>query len=581
MYNKLKLYHFICLQTPIEFDNDPIPQLITNIKEVETLYDNYPKESKKLFYFARKRIHKIFYENDYVFNIDKKDLSLKLSENKIDLSELFYFQLLIKDEPEIINYKYSIDYIKEINNKIFKYSKETDIQDFIAAKLILDLIYNYQNDDDNEYDEENEEKLQDLKEKNINILKDNLDQNDVIKDLKYDSYDDVLEKPIDEIYVDIINLLIKNNYFSDFSKTNKILEKLNFETINNTKVIHKGIIQALDKNNNYLTNYMIGESNDLTEEKVNFYYFLLKYILKNNYYVFNIPFLEKNCDKIVNLNKELNFNPESQLSKKIQFIVGYYPELKKEKKEKKEEKKEKKEKEEKEEENFLKKIKIKSGQSLNEGFLNSSSQEKSSNSKENDISNTQKGEDDINLQLTKSIIMSGLIITLMQDKTVEDNSKYKIKEILLKEDKFKEYILKNSKEKSGEEFLYSLCSYLENTKKDKIYKNFKLLLDFIQVIKDYISQNELYFKPDIKLDLERPTNNNMFISIDDFTSSSDKNKDVYDLTCTSSFKIEDESKEYKFNDFNVLINGIDEEPFGFIHLINELTNNDYKIVETE
>ena len=123
MNNKLKLYHLICLQTPIEFDNDPISQLITNIKEIKTLYDNYPKESKKLFYFARKRIHQIFYENDYVFYIEKKDLSLKPSEYKINLSELFYFQLLIKDEPEIINYKYSIDYIKEINNRMFNIRK--------------------------------------------------------------------------------------------------------------------------------------------------------------------------------------------------------------------------------------------------------------------------------------------------------------------------------------------------------------------------------------------------------------------------------------------------------------------------
>ena len=77
------------------------------------------------------------------------------------------------------------------------------------------------------------------------------------------------------------------------------------------------------------------------------------------------------------------------------------------------------------------------------------------------------------------------------------------------------------------------------------------------------------------------------INLDDFTDTSDKIKDVYDITCTSSFEVEkkennesEKSKIYKFIDFNVLINGIDEEPFGFEHLINELKNNDYK-VDTE
>ena len=136
--NKLKLYAYACRHKHFEFDNDPITKLITNIKEVITIYKNYPNESKKFFYFSAKKIHKLFYDKDYVHDVDKKDLYQK--NNEIDLSELFYFQLLIKDEPEIINYKYTIDYIFEINNKMFNNSNEDSIKDLIVSKIIVDLI---------------------------------------------------------------------------------------------------------------------------------------------------------------------------------------------------------------------------------------------------------------------------------------------------------------------------------------------------------------------------------------------------------------------------------------------------------
>ena len=220
--NKLKLYAYSSEHTYFESENDPIPKLIINLNEVKIIYEKYPNESKKLFNFAKKIIHKLFYANDFVFELEKKDLFQKKKEielgkndlyqinNEIDLSELFYLELLIKDEPEIINYKYNIDYINEINNKLFNNSKEEDLRNLIGAKIIIDLINNYQNDDNNESEEENGDKLQDLKEKNKDIIKKILDQNDIAKNLEYENnkkytYDDILEKNIEEIYVDIIS----------------------------------------------------------------------------------------------------------------------------------------------------------------------------------------------------------------------------------------------------------------------------------------------------------------------------------------------------------------------------------------
>ena len=540
--NKLKLYAYACRHKHFEFDNDPITKLITNIKEVITIYKNYPNESKKFFYFSAKKIHKLFYDKDYVHDVDKKDLYQK--NNEIDLSELFYFQLLIKDEPEIINYKYTIDYIFEINNKMFNNSNEDSIKDLIVSKIIVDLIYNYLNDDNNESEEEEQNKLLDLKEKKIDIIKKILDQNDIAKNLeqknneKY-TYNEILEMNVDEIYADIINLLIKNNYFSDYSKTKNILEELNLESIALTKEMYKNIKEVLVENNEYLVNYEIDESP--TEEKINFYYLLKKYILKNSLFIYNIPFLKRNCLNIIKFYKikkkdEKYLKSQNLLIDKIRFIIEYPNE--------------------------------------EVSFIN------------NNISNTKKNDYKINIDLAKKIL-NGVTIILMHDKSQEEKSIYKIKDIILNNGNS----LDNLMGKTGEEYLNYILTNIEKETKDKkdtILKNFKLLLNFINDIKDYIAQNELYLKPDIYLYLEKASNNNnIIIPLDDFTDTSDKNKDVYDITCTSSFEVEkkennesEKSKIYKFIDFNVLINGIDEEPFGFEHLINELTNNDYK-VDTE
>ena len=560
--NKLKLYAYSCEHTYFESENDPIPKLIINLNEVKIIYEKYPNESKKLFNFAKKIIHKLFYANDFVFELEKNDLYQKNQKNyEIDLSELFYLELLIKDEPEIINYKYNIDYINEINNKLFNNSKEEDLRDLIGAKIIIDLINNYQNDDNNESEEENGDKLQDLKEKNKDIIKKILDQNDIAKNLEYENnkkytYDDILEKNVEEIYVDIISLLIKNNYFSDFSKTKNLLEELNFKSIILTKVMVEKIIEILDENNKYLANYEINEINQFKEENINFYFLLIKYILKNSFFIYNIPFLKQNCSNIIKFfkikAKEKNiFQRETSLIKKIEFITEYYLA------------------------NIKEELSLINIKNKSEHPIMSSNDSNIENSQENDYKKY--------IELAKQIF-NEVIIILMHDKSQEEKSIYKIKDIKVDVGNSTKSIFDNSKEKTKEEYLNYILTNIEKEKKDKkhtIYKNFELLIDFINDIKDYIAQNELYFKPDIYLHLTNASNNSY-----DITDTSDKNKDVYNITCTSYFVAEKKenngkTKKYKFNDFNVLINGIDEEPFGFVHLINELTNRDYKIVETE
>ena len=151
----------------------------------------------------RKNIHKLFYNEDYVFELNKKDLS---NNESIDLSTLFYLSLLIMDEPEIINYKYDFYYIKEIHNKIFKNYKEGSLRNFVAAKIILNLIKYFENEDD-----KCEDALNELEQENRDIIEKCIEENDIVKNLKLD-IDVILEKPIDEIYTKIIQILIENTF---------------------------------------------------------------------------------------------------------------------------------------------------------------------------------------------------------------------------------------------------------------------------------------------------------------------------------------------------------------------------------
>ena len=139
MKSKLDLYYFLVINTPFINDKDPAMHLINKIEEIEKIYEKYPYESKKLFYFAKNDIHNLFYNSDYIFEFYTKNL--EENSDKIKLSELFYLQLLISDRPEIINYTYKSNYIFSIN-RIFNNTNENNLQNIIVSKIIIDLINN-------------------------------------------------------------------------------------------------------------------------------------------------------------------------------------------------------------------------------------------------------------------------------------------------------------------------------------------------------------------------------------------------------------------------------------------------------
>ena len=96
---------------------------------------------------------------------------------------------------------------------------------------------------------------------------------------------------------------------SDFYYMSEIIEDLDLESVYITKYMFEGILKALNEKNDYLNDYKISNNNDLKEDEINFYYVLIKYILKNEAYIYNIPFLKKNYDKIIKLKDFFNLKP--------------------------------------------------------------------------------------------------------------------------------------------------------------------------------------------------------------------------------------------------------------------------------
>ena len=286
-----------------------------------------------------------------------------------NLGFYFFADLLnALENGESINYSYSINLIREINNK------NESIQGNILTKLLLskiclDLIDNLSSM--NSYSEENDEELDEIKEKNKNIISENINYFEKIG-LKYKNEEEdenednneeeeenqnFVDNQIDKIYSDIINSLIKNNKIKDYDFTVNIMKEMDIENINITQDIYDELSETLN-NEEIVKEYKIEKKDDFfNESKINFYYILIKYIFKNPLYIYHINFFLETRKLILNLfrtNKEIidtnnldeplkeraNFvirklvdidyyfdNGNSESKKKLEIILEYYKEI--------------------------------------------------------------------------------------------------------------------------------------------------------------------------------------------------------------------------------------------------------------
>ena len=257
-------------------DKENIEKILISYKILDKNLKLNSLDLIKLYYFNRISIHNILYKY-------QKNIQLNNDLNKI--SYYYYLSLLIRDNIDIINYSYSIEYIKKINDKLIKdnnkYSK------IIMSKIIIELIYNYKGLYQYIYNINEVEKIE---KNNIEIIKDNIN---IFQELDIDwKEEDIKLKKIDEIYIEIIIALIKKFKIKNYEYIYDIINQLDLQSINFTKIMFDKIKDFLNNNENLINEYIISTKDDIYNiNKINFYFIILKYLLKDSYFIYNIKLL--------------------------------------------------------------------------------------------------------------------------------------------------------------------------------------------------------------------------------------------------------------------------------------------------
>jgi len=253
---------------------DPIFKLINNFSEINSLLINN-SDKFRYIYFHKKKVKLILYDCEKEIIIDSDKM-----ENTLD--KIFYLSLLVTENKEIINYKYSFDYIKLLDKSNDK--NNLNLTKIIFSKIILDLIDYYKGFE--EYNESIEQSIDTIKNKNIDIIKNKCN---ILMEFNLE-YKDFINKSIEEIYIDII---IKTFLYGNKDNINmiNIIKQMNLEKMDITNFIFKEISKFLSTDKNIIQKRIMNINDLLNNDKIEFYYILLKYILKNLCYIYQIPFL--------------------------------------------------------------------------------------------------------------------------------------------------------------------------------------------------------------------------------------------------------------------------------------------------
>ena len=154
-YNNLSMKLNLCYNTTLkqtEENYNPTFKLLSNIKEIYTILEINESNVLKFLYFNRNNNNKILYDNNENIFINI------LGDIKSNIYLYFYLILLIEENTNVVNYTYSINLIKDLNEEQIKLKKQK-IKKVIIAKIIIDLIAYYdQSDEDNDDDESNKKK---------------------------------------------------------------------------------------------------------------------------------------------------------------------------------------------------------------------------------------------------------------------------------------------------------------------------------------------------------------------------------------------------------------------------------------
>ena len=279
--NPIILTLFLQKLYPIENDKLDL-NLLKDISDIIKLFESKTSDKFKYIYFNEKKINIILYEQEEVITIGDENISyFKNFEN------LFYFELLLVSNPDIINYDFSKNLIIEIFKIVNMIVK--GIYNIIVNKIVINLINFYKSLE--QYDEEKDEKeLNDIENKCRMNFKENFQE---FKKIGVDlEEDEILGSKIEEIYMSIIKALINSDKFEDYDYIDKIFREIKLDKIDLTKYMVDELNKILNLDSDLVKPYLIMKVEDLFNIKVvNFYNLLIKHLFHNSLYFYNVSLL--------------------------------------------------------------------------------------------------------------------------------------------------------------------------------------------------------------------------------------------------------------------------------------------------
>jgi len=301
---------------------DHLFYLPKDIEKIKNILKSNSQDILYFLYFNFGNIERILYNEDeliyFDFNEETNNIYLNINQEKIEIEMkneivfLFYISLLIKYNKNLFNFSFSISLIKKINFINNSIDESNIYAKLLISKIILELINYYKKNHifgENNKKEELE-KLNEIKKENNKIIEKFINE---FKKIGLEINQKQLKlKNIDLIYAKIINILLKSK---NFDMTYRILEELDLENINLTKSMFNEISKDLCSNEIYINEYNLTTFYDLFDDsnKVNFYYILFKYILKNSIYIYYIDFLNKIRETIIKMKQNKSSNNDRKI----------------------------------------------------------------------------------------------------------------------------------------------------------------------------------------------------------------------------------------------------------------------------
>ena len=503
----------------------------TEFKKFEEICKNNKDQILEIFYLHKENVQKILYKSDQIFDIENSNI-------KPELPALFFLSLLL-DNSNNVYFKYSFDFIKNLDNSI---KEKKYINKIILSKIIIKLIDNFEGLD---YYYQYKNELEEINKRNIEIIKSNLEVFNKEFNLKYD-INNFLNEKIDCIYKEIISSLFKRAEFNNFKYYKDIIEQINLESIDITVTILKKLfLDELDTNKNkFLEEYKINKDSYEGQKVINFYEILIKFILKNPFYFYHKnDFLKNNLIQLSKFYTQI-YNKISKNERISNVFKENYKKLK-----------------------ILKTNIDFESLSIPKDLDNNSNLNNYNQNYDVNLVQGERNENDISQRKieTENKINANIAKEILNKVKIKIEISYTLNNIEIK--KCFKYGNNYQDIKKTDEFLFKNYNYddIKETDKDKkIYKKYKQFLDFLDEIEEYIKKSKIYFNPKtIILDLEK--------------------KD-FDMNCIYSFESQshvNEGNKIKliFKDNNILTNGINGKNIGFALLINELKEIDNEGVE--